>query len=617
MKNSSKLKGRKGESRRPERTRAQQLATFLCPAIVALAAFTAFLPALDAEFVAWDDLKLLVENREYRGLGDAHVQWMFTTTYLGHYQPLTWFSYAIDHQIFGLSARAYHRTNLILHALNAVLVYLAAIRLLAIAQRLQPEQHPIGLRVAAAVAALFFAVHPLRVESVAWATERRDLLSLFFLLLTLLAYLRAFAANRVETRARAWYIGSCVLLLCSVLSKAWGMSFVVVVVILDVWPLRRLPQNLAAWWRPPHRPVWLQKLPYLALGLATAAMAAYAQQTGSIGTVKTLDEWSVTARLAQAAYGLTFYVWKTIWPLRLAALYELPYEMDPLAPPYLSAYLALAGSIVLLIALRPRWPALPIVALIYAIILAPVLGFTQAGPQLVADKYSYLSCLGWSLLAGGGLLWLWRRRAFDVWGKAVAVGVLVVLIALFVLTRRQTKTWYDTQTLWTHAIDVGYPSAAAHSRLGTLLRKEGRFDEAIAHLRAALQLYPDYGYAWLNLGNAHFQTDNLDEAERCYREALKYVYDKHAAYDNLGQLYYRQRRLDDAIATFRAGVEYVTNYPAAFSSEPFLYLGAALRAKGDLDEARRMLETAARYARTRDRALAELDALQRAQRGRP
>jgi len=178
MTNPRKKRSRKRSPRRQDTPQPQprlgdpaRLAEILCPLIVGLTTFAAFWPALNGEFVHWDDYKLYVENAHYRGLGNRHLLWMFTTTKMGHYQPLTWPSVAIDYEICGMSPTSYQRTSMILHALNAVLVYLVALRLLATAQRVKPVEHPVALRMAAAVAALLYVAHPLRVESVAWATE--------------------------------------------------------------------------------------------------------------------------------------------------------------------------------------------------------------------------------------------------------------------------------------------------------------------------------------------------------------------------------------------------------------------------------------------------------------
>lgn len=587
-----------------------------CPALVFVLAWVAFWPALGAEFVDWDDYELYVHKTQWRGLSGAHLHWMFTTVSMGHYQPLTWLSLALDHALEGLNPQAFHRTSVLLHALNAVLVYLVAVHLIAAAQRCSPAEPKVPLRVAAAVAALLYAVHPLRVESVAWLAERRDVLSLFFLLLALLAYLRAFAPGAQRTRSYGWYVLSVVFLLCSLLSKAWGMSFFVIIAILDVYPLRRLPERLRDWARADARTVWLQKLPYIALGVGAAVMAGYAQSAGTRLTVLTLDEWPVAARLAQASYGLMFYVWKTVWPTGLVALYERPYQLDPLSPPFVAAYAFVIIAALAVLLLRKRWPGLASAAAIYVVVLAPVLGLAQTGPQLVADKYTYISCIGWSIVVGGGLASLWRRRGWD-WRSYVAGAASgAVVLVLLVLTMRQTAVWHDTWSLWRHALAVR-PSAAAHTGYAILLREDGRIEEAIAHFDAALAFLPDYGTAWLNRGVAQHKLGELEDAERCYRTALEHIYDKHNAYSNLGQLYLDRLKatrdpaqLQQALEAFGAAVAYVEQHPEAFSPQPYLGLGMAQLIAGRLEAARVSLVTAQRYQETHAAATQQLQVLE-------
>lgn len=578
----------------------------LCPTTVAVAAFMAFWPALDAGFVDYDDDALYIQNTGYQGLDASRLRWMFTTKLMGHYQPLTWLSVALDHTISGADPSSYHRTNLVLHALAALVLYFVAKRLLTAAHGFKSGEHPFGLRLAAAAAALLFAIHPLRVESVAWISERRDVLSLLFLLLTLAAYLRAFVRGRADVHSRAWYAASWLLLLCSLLAKAWGMSFVIVAIILDVYPLRRLPGKLTHRWGPATRPVWHQKLPYLILGLAAAAMASQAQHSGTAQTMKTLAEWGIVERITQACYGLMFYLWKTVWPTQLAALYELPYRMNPLEARFIAGYVFVAVAILLIVWLRRRVPAVVAAALAYLVILAPVLGFAQTGPQLVADKYAYVSCVGWSVLASGGLLWIWRR-GHRTWKLSTGVATGAVLVILFVLTYRQTVVWHDSESLWTHAIAVGHPSSAAHLSCGHLAGRENRLDDAIAHYRAALDLKPDYGYAWLSLGNKLYTKRRLAEAEEAYRQAAHHMVEKHSPYIMLGQVHFDMGRLDDAIASFRMAVQYV-DPPGSpdFNPHPYLLLGSALRNKGEFAEARQMLEIARQHPKTQSEAETEL-----------
>ena len=579
----------------------------LMPVIVVLLGFSAFYPALDAEFVDYDDDRLFVSNTSYRGFDTKHIQWMFSTTFMGHYQPLTWLSSALDYAISGTDPASYHRNNLILHSLNGLLLYFVAMRLLAAASGIHSRDHPIALRVASGAAALLFAVHPLRVESVAWASERRDVLSVFFLLLALLSYLRAFPPGEVTGRSRSWYVGSWALLALSLLSKAWGMSFVVLVTILDLYPLRRLPLNVSAWGKSERRQVLLQKLAYLVLGLAAAITAGLAQRS-ALNTMKSLEEWGIVERVVQAFYGLAFYVWKTVWPTRLAPGYELPYSLDPFRLHYVLPFAAVVAGGIAVILLRRRWPGLAAVSTIYVLTLAPVLGFAQSGPQFVADRYSYVSCIGWALLAGGALFFIWRRRLSWGWHIGSGIATVLVIAALSVGTWRQTAVWHDSKTLWGHVITVGLPSPTAHLNYGIQLRRDGLVDEGIKHYRRAIELRPDSGNAWFALANALKQKKDYDQAEEAYREAVQFMTQKHKGYLNLGNMYYNNlHRVDDAIEAYRAAVEHVEAFRSKmFSPTPYLALGIALRDKGDLEGARRMLKVARRYRQTRERAESEL-----------
>ncbi|HVP11830.1 MAG TPA: hypothetical protein VMV94_11655 [Phycisphaerae bacterium] len=591
-----------------------------CPVLVAIVTFAAFWPVLGAEFVNYDDDKLYVDNPNYRGFDAGHLRWMFTTMYMGHYQPLTWLSAAMDYAISGKEPSSYHRTNLILHTLSAVMLYFVALRLLAATDTL-PDGRALhrGLPLAAAAAALLYAIHPLRVESVAWVSERRDVLSLFFLMAALWAYLRATTPG--ESAAKSWpiYSLSCLLLLCSLLSKAWGMSFVIVLIILDVYPLRRLPASLTAWRLAPSHAVLLQKIPYLLLGLAAAVTAGYAQHSGTVDTMRSLGEWGVMDRVAQASYGLAFYVSKTIWPQGLAALYELPYEMNPVEARFITSYAVVAVGIMLVFLVRRKWPALAVVTIVYIVVVAPVLGIVQAGPQLVADKYSYVCCIGWGFLLAGGLLHLWRRHGHYTVVAVTAAATCVLPITLFTLTYRQAGVWHDSRSLWQHALDAGQPSARAHLGMGRVLSQERRNSEAIGQFRAAAAIRPDFGHAWHELGNALYREQALptakpvdrqriiEEAKTAYREAARFMVERYDPLVNLGQIYLEEGRIDEAEAVFREAVSYVDTRPeGGFSPWPNYALGHALFLQGHFPEAREYLMKASRHSETREAAEADL-----------
>src|SRR5712692_2885137 len=246
---------RKSKSRRLEAALKPQRVSWLAPVLIALVTFAAFLPTLHNQFVNWDDAKNFLDNPHYRGLGWTHLRWMWTTFHMGHYIPLTWMTFGVDYLLWGLKPFGYHLTSLLLHAANAAVFYFAALRLLKLALPGPAERNQAGLALSAGVAALLFALHPLRVESVAWATERRDVLSGLFYLLTLLAYLRA--CERGE-RGRGWHWVAVGLFACALLSKSMAVSLPVGLLILDLYPLRRLGGAMG-WWSAPARRVYLEK----------------------------------------------------------------------------------------------------------------------------------------------------------------------------------------------------------------------------------------------------------------------------------------------------------------------------------------------------------------------
>src|SRR5437667_5560541 len=374
---------------------------WLVPVLIALVTFAAFLPTLQNQIVNWDDDDNFLGNPHYRGLTWTHLRWMWTT-HLGHYIPLTWMTLGLDYLLWGMNPVGYHLTSLLLHAANAVVFYFLVRRLLTLAL-LPPPERGRALAVSAGFAALVFAVHPLRVESVAWATERRDVLSGLFYLLALLVYLRT--CERSDGGRRAYW-GSVALFTCALLSKSMAVSLPVVLLILDVYPLRRLGGSLG-WWSTPARRVYLEKIPFGLLAGAGSAMAFLA--ISQIHNMAPLDKLGVPGRLALSAYSLGFYLWKTVAPVSLSHLYELR-MLNPWATPFLLSYGVVLAVTALALTLRHRVPGLPAAWIAYIVILLPVLGIFPNGPQIAADRYTHLAGLAWAILAWAALLSGWRRH---------------------------------------------------------------------------------------------------------------------------------------------------------------------------------------------------------------
>ncbi len=415
---------------------------------IVVAVIVAFSPSFSAEWLQWDDNRNFTDNRAWRGLGAEQLNWMFTTRHMGHYQPLSWVTVALDHAVWGMNPKGYHLTNVVLHAATAVAFLFLAHRLLSIgmAARATPERLWIG----AAFAALAFAIHPLRVESVAWITERRDVLAGLFFVLAVGAWVR-YACADPEHRAR-WYLAALVLVLLSLLSKAAAIVMPALLLVLDVWPLRR--------WQADRRRALLDKLPLVALSVVFGWLAISAQGHAETALLS-VEKHSFLHRAVQAAYGLVFYAWTTIAPVELSPIYEIP--KDLLVARYLlPAAIAVAVTVALWLQ-RRRLPALACAWFAYAIILSPTSGVAQAGPQLVADRYSYFSCMPFALLAGGAVLSLRDRIGSSAW----AAGAFV-LVLLGAATYRQAHVWRTSEALWTHVTRLDPNSRNGINGLGSV-----------------------------------------------------------------------------------------------------------------------------------------------------
>jgi Tfp pilus assembly protein PilF len=552
-------------------TAAQRWVLGLAPWLIALVTFAAFLPALQNQFV-WDDDENFVDNYHYRGLGWTQLRWMWTAFHLGHYIPLTWMTFGLDYLLWGMNPVGYHLTNLVAHAANAALFYLVAFRILALAMPGPVKPGQARLALSASIAALLFALHPLRVESVAWATERRDVLSGLFYVLTILAYLRAW--DREGERGR-WYWVAVALFGCALLSKSMAVNLPVVLLILDVYPLRRLG-GATGWWGAPARRVYVEKIPFFLLAAAASAITFMANTV-----MASLDQLSVLGRLAISAYSLSFYLWKTVAPVSLSPLYELG-PVDPWATPFLLSYGGVLAITALAWARRRRWPGLATAWLAYVVILLPVLGVFQNGPQIAADRYTYLAGLGWAILTGAGLRCSRRPLSF------VSIGLVVVLFVGFgTLTWNQVHVWQDTEKLWAHALAIDPKSPTAHLNVGAVLADQGKLAEAIEHYRQALHFKPDYAFAHYNLGTALARRGQPAEAAEHYRRALAIKPDYAGALNNWGNTLTQMGKLAEAVELYRRALTIKPDYADAHYN-----LGVALAQQGKPAEAIELFQRA-------------------------
>jgi len=510
----------------------------LIPVAIFVAVFVVFLPALDGQFLEWHADINFLNNQAFRGLEWTPLRWMWTHHLMGHYVPLTWMSLGLNYALGGMNPWGYHLGNVLIHAMNAVIFYFVARRLLIAAGF--PDDGTAPLPWSAAFAALVFGAHPLRAESVAWVTERRDVLCGFFFLLAVLAYLISLDVGS----GRLVRFASIAAFAAAILCKAQTVPLPAALLLLDVYPLRRL--------RVGWRPLLVEKLPYFALALVGGGVAIMATRDGA--TFTSYARYGPSARLAMTGYGIIFYPWKWLWPMNLSPLYELPAHIDLFSPRFIIPLIAAVLVTVLLVALSRQWPA-GLTAWAYsAIMVLPVVGPLHTGNQLAHDRYSYLSGLGFAALAGGGLACMLfaaaRGSLSPVVGRAGLAAAVLVLFGLGSATWVQASGWRDSETLWSWAVETDPDCAICLNNLAMTHVRRKQIPEAEAALRRSLTLR-EHAMTHNNLGGLLELTGRPEEAEREYQQALRLKPDLREALANLGALYVKQGRYEAALPPLR------------------------------------------------------------------
>ena len=491
---------------------------FVCLFLI-MTTLAVFWQVHDHGFIYLDDPGYVTENpRVQEGLSRKNIVWAFATPHMGLWIPLTWLSFMLNFELYGLNPGGYHLTNLFLHIANTLLLFLVLKR---ITQRLWRS---------AFVAALF-ALHPLRVESVVWVAERKDVLSTLFWMLTMLAYVEYSARPRPYR-----YLLALLALACGLMAKPMLVTLPFVLLLLDYWPLGRLQPRLTAGEIEAQSRdrgsliftlIW-EKLPFFALAGACAVITYLAHQ--SAGYIKTSDVLPFGVRLANAVVAYVAYIWKMIWPQKLAVFYP------PSVESLLTWQTAGAGLLLLLITItftragRHR-PYLVFGWLWYLATLVPVIGLVQAGSQAMADRFTYVPLIGLFIIIAWGvpdLLHGWRRRRVFL-GAAASILVLVLMFC----TWGQVQHWRNNITLFEHALNVTDDNFLAHNNLGESLAQQGKMGRAIIHFSEALRIRPDLAGVQNNMGNALVSQGRFEEAIVHYAKALRIQPNYAAAHNNL------------------------------------------------------------------------------------
>ncbi|MGA2178884.1 MAG: tetratricopeptide repeat protein [Verrucomicrobiota bacterium] len=547
---------------------------------LAAISFAVFGQALRHEFVNFDDDRYVYENPVVqKGLTWKGFRWALTYGQIGHWHPLTWLSHMLDCQLYGLNAGGHHLTNILLHTATAILLFLIL-------------RQMTGFLWRSAFVAAVFAIHPLRVESVAWVAERKDVLSGLFFMLTLGAYVRYVqkqsrvegqgsraqavpaldpSARRSEAKmARLWTLdyGLVVLFFAlGLLSKNMLVTLPFVLLLLDYWPLNRLsnftPQVLL-------RRV-AEKIPLFVLTVGSCVATALVPEKLIAGQLP------FGLRMENAVVSYVTYLWQMIHPSDLACLYPNPANYLPLwqVVGALGLLLAISGAVW---AFRQTHPCLVVGWLWYLGMMIPVIGMVQISYYAHADRYTYLPQIGLYLLltwAAADLCAGWRHRRVVLGGCST-----VILVALIFCARAQTAYWRNSESLWTHTLTCTSDNFVGHNNLGNVLLKMGSVDEAIVHYQTTLQIKPDYAEAHNNLGNALLQKGSVDEAITHFQRALQINPDSAEAHNNLGNALLQKGSVDEAITHFQKALQIKPDFAEAHNN-----LGNALLQKGSVDEA--------------------------------
>jgi protein O-mannosyl-transferase len=568
---------------RPAAPRGSARIPWLLGALVAVATLATFLPTIWNDFVDWDDPRMFLNNPGHRGPFLTEIWYAWSSHLLGEFMPVTWMSYALDRLFWGLHAPGYHLTSVLLHALAAVAVYALARRLLGFALGVDPPgRHAIDL--GAAAAALLFALHPLRVEAVAWVSARGTVLGGLLLILSVLAYVKGWERGHTSGRVPArWLAGSALLFVASLLARATGLVLPAVLAVLDVYPLRRVGWPPVGWWSPAARRVWGEKAAFVVIGLLGTPMGflARGEEVGDFHRAG----WDPLVSLAWGAYTTGFYVWKTIGIGTLSPIYPMPTREDMM----LGAVLLSAGTAVavtaILIATRRRWPGALAAWVAYLILIGPMSGLVPFGRlRGVVDRYTYVACVGWAVVAGGALVIGWRGwRDGRVGGLRVSLlggAVVAILLAWSALSWRQAAVWQDGVTLWRRALLTVPESPLVRSNLGTALAKRRDYAGAAAQYREATLRWRDEPGAFQNLGRALAADERFAEAVAPFRRLVELRPGSVEAHLDLGTALYNVGETREAAAAFARAVELDPSSVRAHES-----LGTALWRQGRQAEA--------------------------------
>jgi protein O-mannosyl-transferase len=531
---------------------------FIC-IIIIMATLCVYSQVKKYDFVGFDDNEYVYENAHVKtGLTLKNILWAFTAFHSNNWHPLTWISHMMDCQVFGLNPGLHHLMNLFFHIVNSLLLYF-------VFKQMTGEQWKCGFMAAV------FALHPLHVESVAWISERKDVLTAFFWLLAMWSYFRY--SKRPCLATYAWVF---IFFLLGLLSKPMIITLPFVLMLMDYWPLDRFDNQAIAGFniRKKLFLLVLEKIPLLILVPVSSLLTFYAQKQG--GIVKSLDIFPLNVRIANAIVSYALYIIKIIYPVKMAFLY--PHHGMPSWLNIGAALILISTICYLSIRYYKKYPYVIVGWLWYLGTLVPVIGIVQVGMQSMADRYTYIPSIGLLLIVAWGVpeaLAKWRYK--EIW---LAAAVFTVIAISGVIAWKQTGYWKNSLSMLEHTIRVTSKNYIALDTLGVVLLRHGRTDEAINYHLQAQKIYPNNPYSHFSLGVSYFVQGKIRESIDQYLEAIKIEPEYYQAHTNLGAAYFTLGNTEKAVTHYLNAITINPEYV-----EAYINLGLAYDKLGRFDDA--------------------------------
>jgi protein O-mannosyl-transferase len=546
--------------------------TILVLVLLAAATLAVYWPVIGYDFIGLDDPLYFADNFHVQtGLRPSNMAWAFTTVLTGNWHPLTWLSLMLDAELFGKSPFGPHLTNLAFHTGNTVLLFLLLRRMTGALWR-------------SALVAALFALHPLHVESVAWISERKDVLSMFFALLTMLAYV-GYARRRTTPENQSSLASYVLALFCyalGLMSKPMLVTLPFVLLLLDIWPLERVALSN---WKEVKWPLVREKIPFFFLSALSCVVTFLAQRRS--GAVFSVADFPLSGRLANAFVSYGRYLGKTLWPSSLAVPY--PFAAHWPAGLVLFSVLLVAGLSVVAVKLGGFRPFVPVGWFWFLGTMVPVIGIIQTGEQSMADRYTYLP------LVGIFVVFVWgaaeASRKWLVPGTVLLVPTGALLLGCGIVTRNQLSFWQNTETLLRHTLTVTSDNWIANDILGDALAKKNRPAEAIDYYNKGLEINPGDPIGLCRLGEAYAMLGDGDKAMAYFDNSLRIRPNNPEALYNLGNVFAKRGDWDRAIPNYRRSLDFAPDQPDVLNN-----LGMAMSVKKQYPEAVTNFEAALKLA---------------------